>query len=396
MKMITPSEKFLALNDFMELENALANLVEQIREQEYQREKIAGALKRLKAVPTNSLELPAGEIVDDKLFKAVARDELQNLSAIGVDSSIITKQFHGLDLMIVRPIAVRFSYEHGCLFDAEYFPSEMPSPKLIPFLDPMDAYELEVTTNAERQLAELKIAYQTLCNGGADLLLLDGSILPQYVDRLSFNIKFFDIYRKLLDAFSSLYQACEERVTLLAGVIKDSRSKRLIDLLGRKILPEISSSNFLSSDDLAVISKNLDILERSKDVVFLNHILNVGERSFAFKYSDSLTSSPTLKEIEALSSKIFAFYIKTAPFDYPFRVEFIDFADNPQKTADRVASLIYALSSHHDAFGLPSVLIEADTCARLNEEDLDIVQDSIMDRLGPSMIMDLRRDRRPF
>lgn len=394
--MITPSEKFLALNDFMELETALMNLVEQIREQEYQRKKIADVLKHLKTAPIDFQRLSAGVIVDGKFSKEIVQDELRDLSTIGVDSSVIIKQFHGLDLMLVRPIAIRFSYQHGYLSDAEYFPSEMPSPKLIPFLEPIDAYELETITNAERQLAELKIAHQTLCDRGADMLILDGSILPQYVDRFSLNIKFFDIYGKLLDAFLSLCQACEERGVLLAGVVKDSRSKRLIDLFERTILPGISNADFLSPDDLAVISKNLDTLERSRDVVLLNHILDVGQRSFAFKYTDNLISSPILKEIEAHLSKIFVFYIKTVPFDYPFRVEFIDFAGEPSKTADRVASLIYALSSHHDSFGLPSVLIEADTCARLNEEDLDIVQDSIMDRLGPSLIMDLRRDRRPF
>jgi len=30
------------------------------------------------------------------------------------------------------------------------------------------------------------------------------------------------------------------------------------------------------------------------------------------------------------------------------------------------------------------------------EEDLYVIHDSIIDRLGPSVLMDLRRNRRPF
>ena len=78
------------------------------------------------------------------------------------------------------------------------------------------------------------------------------------------------------------------------------------------------------------------------------------------------------------------------------RVEFVDPRGEPTKNVGRIASVVYALSQHHDAYGLPSVLIEADACARLDERDLDIVHDSIVDRLGPSVLMDLRRNRRPF
>ncbi|MEM3453150.1 MAG: hypothetical protein QW835_05950, partial [Candidatus Hadarchaeum sp.] len=66
------------------------------------------------------------------------------------------------------------------------------------------------------------------------------------------------------------------------------------------------------------------------------------------------------------------------------------------ETADRVASLVYALSSHHEEFGLPSVIIEADASARLAEEELSWVRDIISARLDPAFAPDLRRERKPF
>ena len=69
---------------------------------------------------------------------------------------------------------------------------------------------------------------------------------------------------------------------------------------------------------------------------------------------------------------------------------------DPARSADRVASIVYALSAHHDAYGLPPVLIEADARARLDGNELGIIRDGISDRLGPSTLLDLRRHRRPF
>ena len=77
-------------------------------------------------------------------------------------------------------------------------------------------------------------------------------------------------------------------------------------------------------------------------------------------------------------------------------VEFVDGLGTPARAADEVASLVYALSADHDACALPTVLIEADACARLAEEELTIIKDNIPDRLDPSASLELRRHRRPF
>jgi hypothetical protein len=166
-----------------------------------------------------------------------------------------------------------------------------------------------------------------------------------------------------------------------------------MDIFGRKVLPSLHDGG-LSSDEISTLSNNPEILDHSRDTVLLDHVLDVGERSFTFSYTGN--SAGALKDLEKWGSKIFVFYLKTVPYDRPLRVEYLDLDGEPTVAVDRIASLVYAMSAHHAAFGLPSVLIEADACARLSEEDIDMVRDDITARLGPSAPLDLRRHINPF
>ena len=56
--------------------------------------------------------------------------------------------------------------------------------------------------------------------------------------------------------------------------------------------------------------------------------------------------------------------------------------------------MVYALSSLHKEYSYPSVLIEADLRAGLNETDISVVYDKLIDKLGPKIKM--RRNSRPF
>jgi hypothetical protein len=327
------------------------------------------------------------EIIEPSLVKLVEQDALTNLTVAGVDGGMLEQQLHGLDLILVRAVAVIFHYRDAGLERAEYFPSEMPFPRLIDVAEPLDAREFELLAGMERQLTELGLATEALRVNEVELLLLDGSVVPQYIDRFPHNQSLLERYHKLLDAYTKLYETCAESGTLLAGAVKDSRGGRFVDILRRRVLPGLGG--------LGLEQKELEVLERSRDTVLLDHVLEVGERTFTFRYAEK-PASYVLRDLGEWAMRVYAFYLKTVPFDRPLRLEFVDFKDEPVQTADCIASLIYALSFHHDAFGLPSVLIEADACARLTEEDLSIVRDSIADRLGPSALLDLRRHRRPF
>lgn len=393
--MTSSTDELTLFNECAELENTLADLVERILKQDEGRRRVAEALRQLKGrIDLSRVDEPEmKEIIEPSFIKGVEKDGLEDVAVAGVDGGVLGQQLHGLDLILVRAVAAIFYYSSGELSKAEYYPSSAPSPRLISITEPIDARELELITGIQRQLAELKLAVQTLRTCDPDILLLDGSIVPQYVDRFPHGPKLTELYRELMGAFSELYRVCAETGVPLAGVVKDSRSARFIDIFRHKVLPSLLEGG-LSSDEASTLSNNQEILDHSRDTVLLDHVLDVGERSFTFSYTGNLAG--VLKDLDKWGSKIFAFYLKTVQYDRPLRVEFLDLNGEPAGAVDRISSLIYALSAHHAAFGLPSVLIEADVCARLSEEDIDVVRDDITARLGPFAPLDLRRHMTPF
>ncbi|KXA96741.1 hypothetical protein AKJ38_02675, partial [candidate division MSBL1 archaeon SCGC-AAA259I14] len=126
----------------------------------------------------------------------------------------------------------------------------------------------------------------------------------------------------------------------------------------------------------------------------LDYFLDPSERSFTFKYSEAPAN--LLKDLGEWRKKIYSFYIKPVPYDRPTRVEFVKTSRDIQKTIEETATIMNSLSASHDACALPSVLIEADARAALAKEEISILRDSIADRLEPSTMLDLRRERRPF
>jgi hypothetical protein len=55
------------------------------------------------------------------------------------------------------------------------------------------------------------------------------------------------------------------------------------------------------------------------------------------------------------------------------------------------------MSSSNEEFGLPAVLIDADSQARLIERDLEFLYKQLAQRIGlPASMLKLRRDRMPF
>ncbi|MFH1821560.1 MAG: DNA double-strand break repair nuclease NurA [Methanobacteriota archaeon] len=377
------SQGFPTSNDEVGFEQALEAIAGRINEQQGRRKKVAEALAGLRKVSFERVE----GIVEPFLVNEVKMDSLSDLIVAGVDGGLLEQQLHGLDLILVRALAAVFRYRDAMLSEAEYIPNEVPLPKLIDVSESLDAWEFQLLSGMERQLAEIELASNVAEKSGAKMIIIDGSVVPQYVERFPNNPLLFERYQKLIQAYVRLYQTCSKSNSFLVGAVKDSRGGRFTDILKRGILPAFG--------DFGLEQGDLSILDRSRDTVLLDHLLEVGERTPAFTYAEN-PAGYVLRDLGAWAGKVYVFYIKTVPFDRPLRVEFLDILENPAETADSVASLVYALSSHHDAFGLPSVIIEADACARLVEEDLCMVRDSISDRLGPSSLLDLRRNRRPF
>ncbi|VVB98593.1 Uncharacterised protein [uncultured archaeon] len=148
-------------------------------------------------------------------------------------------------------------------------------------------------------------------------------------------------------------------------MIKDSRSKRFVDIAKAAI-------------DL-----------HSSDTVFLNHLLKEGERTFAFRYTSDVKRHPITRDFGTEAEAVNAMYLKPVEGDRPLRVEFIgsDFSG--------IASLVYTLSKINRTYAYPSVLIEADLRAALDPLELERAQKSLAMQTGMGM-MPLRRNSRPF
>lgn len=391
--MIPMSEESISLDDRQHLEYRLGEIAEEIKKQGKKRRLLAEILKRAR----ECVELPVGgdknDILEPELVYPIERVHLDDRLVAGIDGGVLSKPLHGLDLILVRAVAAVFRYDSGCLSDVGYYPGEMPVPQLINVQDPIDSRELEVMVGLRRQLTEIEIARKSIEKRDVDALMLDGSIVPQYSNHAS-KPKTKELYRDLISSYKILYRACEEKNILLLGAIKDSRSTRVARIFSRKILPQVMDSEILSGDEVFSLEENMDVLAKSRDTAFLDYLLEPGERSFSFSYADAPAN--LLADFDDWSTKINAFYIKPVPYDRPVRIEVVCDSRDILNTVERAASLVYSLSADHEACALPSVLIEADARAALVEEEITMLRDNIADRLEPSTMLDLRRERRPF
>ncbi|KXA90314.1 hypothetical protein AKJ39_00800 [candidate division MSBL1 archaeon SCGC-AAA259J03] len=383
----------ISLNNHQHLEHKIGKIAEKIKDQGEKRRLVAEILRRAK----KDVHLPADDkdkpMIESSLIYPVRKKPLEDLVIAGVDGGVLSKPLHGLDLILYRAAAAIFHYEDDNLRKAEYYPSETPSPQLINVHEPLDSRELEVLTSLKRQLMELNVAKEAVTRWDVDALILDGSVVPQYTTRIS-GSKTREAYRKLIESFTKLYRICTEGEILLIGAIEDSRSTRIAKIFQKEIFPRFRENANPGNGDITSFNKNKNILVNSRDTAFLDYFLDPSERSFTFKYSEAPAN--LLKDLGEWRKKIYSFYIKPVPYDRPTRVEFVKTSRDIQKTIEETATIMNSLSASHDACALPSVLIEADARAALAKEEISILRDSIADRLEPSTMLDLRRERRPF
>lgn len=336
------------------------------------------------------------DIVEPKFTYKVKSLDLNGMQMIGIDGSIISKSLHGVDLLLSRAVAVLFKFKKEKP-EVQYYPGATPTPRLIYNFDLITAPEIDILNSLERLEDEIQLAID-MTDRNPDVILLDGSILPLVLDKPPSSSNLNQKYFKLIEMYETLYQSCLDKSVFLVGVIKDTRSTRFMSILG-KILPILMNK----IPELQQI-RELDyrpIIQQTRDATFLFRFLYPGERSFCFKYAESATKSPILKDFTTKdwNEMIYSLYLKPVQFDFPTKIEFLA-PTNPVKYANQIASLILPLSNQHAEYGVPSVLIEADARAHLFETDLDYIHNSLshfVNRVGFSpLLMKLRRDKRPF
>lgn len=370
------------MNEFIELTEEFAK---KIGEMENERKKIAEFLKEVNN--STSLTSIGHEVMEGKLIYPIKKINVEKFTVAGIDGGLLKQSLHGIDIMLLRAVGVFFVYQNGKLVSTEYYPSSVPSPTPKVFFDPYSEIEFEILSNMERQIIEIETARETLEKFEPQILLLHGSILPHYSDRPSKSSLLFSTFQRMIDTYKNFLDVASKSNTVVAGVVEDSRGTRFCEVIARKVIGE--------TDD--PIARELKfVLSRTKDTHLLTHLLNLNERTLIFRYSANPENHPVLRDFgEVLANEFYTYYLKTAEFDRPIRIDFFGHK-GVVEIADVLSPILIELTTH-SGYGLPSVLIEADQRVKLGENDLEFFYNDLINKIGniPGLFMQ-RREQRPI
>jgi len=368
------------VKDFIEITDNLAKIIGEL---ENQRKNVGNFLRDSNSL--TELEL-TDDILENKLIIQVPESDQKNLRVGGIDGGLLKKSFHGIDLMLLKAVGVVFTYAGNKLANTEYYPNAMPSPEPRTIMDPFSDLEFEINSNIERQIKEVITAAETIEKFEPDMLFMHGSVIPHYTFVPEKGSLLGENYRRMILAYVDLFEAVRLRKTVLAGVIEDSRGTRFCEILNSILLTHFSAS---MPPEMKII------LTRTKDSNLLSYVLQKGERSLVFPYSPRSSQHPILKDFKQAGSMIYTFYLKTAEYDRPIRIDFLGDKGVVDK-ANFISSILLKMTGHSN-YGIPSILIEADQRAKLEENELEMFYQDIINKTGNiSSLFEQRRNQRPF
>ncbi len=286
-----------------------------------------------------------------------------------VDGGLLSEEYQGFEIVLVRAVGVDYHYSNGRLESVAYFPSALPDPRIFQYDIPVEEENVGPLRSLTRLLVEIGTALEFVRRSHLDYLFLDGSILPQLVDKPRGGGSDLNaLYKRVIGLYRDLYRACSERGTVLAGIVKDSRGDRVATYLGEG---------------------------RMRDPVWLKYSMAVGEMTEPIPYADNPADQATLKDVgEDIANRVWIFYLKASDYDLPFRVEF--YSDDPS-LGEHLASLLLPLASVNRTFTIPPFLLEADIRARLAQKSMRYIRDYLEKRLGVEYnLFRMRGANKPF
>ncbi len=319
---------------------------------------------------------------DEKIINSIEIIKEQNLSFAGVDSGFVNQQLNFANITIIKEMGALFEYEKSKLKKTTYFPKAYSLPK--PYLT-TSALELEeVMWNTSILRLEKEIGLSSLIVGQTnqlDFMLLDGSILPQYLSKPSKDSKLLSVYNKMIEQFINLYKISKEKKVYLVGCIEDCRADRFFRFLQEKVL------NKKINNDLY-------------DPFLVFSLLEKNQRTCVMKYTDNIKEHPILKDLpEEISNNLYVCYVKLSEHDYPLRLEFIYFKEfglSLKEYTDYLVSNISSISNFNKKYIYPAPLIEADIRSRLKLQEIESITISILERTRRYGFRLPRRESRIF
>lgn len=284
-------------------------------------------------------------------------------SVTGVDGGLTSQDLQGTGMVVTRACAATMKYRKGKLTDHSYYPG--PSPDLeVSSVDPKRSSKMP---NLLRAIKEIETARESLENNSTDYLLLDGSIVPSPSDKpREESQKEREKYQELIGKYKELFKTARDKGTQIIGVVEDSKSRKIAKKHG----------------------------EDKLDSMLLHYVLNEGERTTEFNYSDEPINHPVLRDLPPdTRNRIKAMYLKLVRDDKPLRIEYLE----AQKKSGEIVSSLNSISKISSDYSYPAPLIEADLHAKISKKEADSIIEEIKTYVEEEQfMMKKRRDKRPF
>jgi hypothetical protein len=289
-----------------------------------------------------SFHQKAREILGKDFIRRIGNPEKATLRACASDSGFAEIGLSGASFLFAKTIGVLFGYENGKLKEAEYFPSKSGKTSywVIDAADDAESYAMrDIRRLKEEWFALLDIIEGRKC----DIALFDGSLVPLPSSIPAKGSPLHDEFSGLMEIRERTRKAAMKNKTMLAGVVKDSRSRRICNALG------------IDASDMLMLGKALpeDCATRP------------------MQYSDSIA--------DVLFS-----YIKIGK-DIPLRVEWFSESAGP---VDGVCALCMVSDYRY-----PPPLAEADIRCMVRRQEFEMLEKAIMSRFPG---LSKRREKRPF
>src|SRR3989344_4913523 len=277
------------------MQGGMDEIAESIRGLEAERRKLAGELRGSDGHYAHALEKELVYSIEERAPEG---------GVCAVDGGLLAQEFYGFDLLLGRAVAVNFEYADGKLGKYRYHPSSSPEP-IANALGGLDLREFAWHQSLFRLEQELRLAAEALEKFRPSYLLLDGSVAPQIADKPSGTSELRELYDLVIASYKKLYELAQANKCALVGVIKDSRGKRFMEIVGKG-------------------SADVEGLKSTTDTSFLHHLLRERERTFAFHYVSTPKNDPVLNDLGEWAGRVLAFYLRPTEGDRPLRVEFFE------------------------------------------------------------------------
>lgn len=355
----------------------IGEVVERIHELEKARKSAAERIKESENRFVNSEVFLEDRLVTKVAEKAV---DLDGLSVAGVDGGLVKKEYAGVDIVVSRAVASFFEYSGGSLSDSYTLPKIVGSPEVDFIESPLDIRSFNLSSSYIRLKKEVGRAIRAL-EENPDIVLMDGSIIPQYAERPEKGTEARKLYDSMVEKFRELLKKSEEKEVLLAGVIEDSRSKRLSEAIGGQAVDGSTFGN---------------VLKNTRDTNLLEYLMDKGFRTSVMSFAKDYEKHMVLNDIGEKGKEVYSFYLKTAEEATPVRIDFFNIL-GVSETADKVSEILIPLCCYSSTYGIPSVLVDADSRAKLSSKDIEMLESKISSVIGPLPgLKGLRRNNRPF